>query len=261
MNTKNTHPKDPRPRTAALALAVCAALAAGFLAGCGRTLTGGEKTTEAPPAQETGLKLNLYQPHQAQAALWQALAADYKNLTGVNVAVITPKGGAPAAELKEALKGEKDRPAVFLFTNPREYKAWQDHAHDIAGSEAYQRLADKRLALTARGKTIGLPVGAEAFGIIYNKQILDGYFALEGKKSGLRGVADVKTYKELEALVKDIHDRKADLGIDGAFAAPALKEGEGTPWTTRLLSLPLGYEIGKQKLDVTGEDADKLELR
>ena len=262
MNKKSTHHKAPRLRTAVLALAVCAALITGFLAGCSKAgFPGKDETTLQPPAQETGLKLNLYQPHPAQAALWEAIAADYKNITGVSVAVITPKTGAPATELKEALKGEKDQPAIFLFTNPREYKAWQDHAHDISGNAAYQQLADKRLALTAQGKIIGLPVGVEAFGVIYNQKILEDYFALENKKSNLKSTADVKTYKELEALVKDIHDRKADLGIDGAFAAPALKEGEGAAWTTRLLSLPLGYELGTKKTDVTGEDVNEIALR
>ena len=248
-------------RTAALALGVCAALLLGFLAGCAKTPLGEKETTLKPPAEDTGLKLNLYQPHPAQAPLWQELAADYKNLTGVNVAVITPKSSAPATELKEALKGEKDRPAIFLFTNPREYKAWQDHAYDITNNMAYQRLTDSRLALKAGEKVIGLPVGVEAFGIVYNKKILEDYFALEGKKSGLKDIAEVKTYKELEALAKDIHERKADLGIEGAFAAPALKEGEGTAWTTRLLSVPLGYEIEKTKLDVTGENINEIALR
>ena len=260
---KNETRRRPRLRTALLALALCAALVAGFLAGCNRVnLPGGEKeTTAQPPAEETGLKLNIYQPHPAQEGLWQALAADYKNLTGVDVAVISPKSGAPATELKEALKGERDKPAIFLFTSPREYNAWQEHAHDITGNPAYQRLIDSRLALTAGEKVIALPVGVEAFGIIYNKQILDDYFALEGKKSGLKSIADVKSYKELEALAKDIHGRKADLGIDGAFAAPALQEGEGVAWTTRLLGVPLGYEIEKKKMDVTGEGVNEVALR
>jgi len=253
--------KNARLSKTLLALALCAALAAGFLAGCSKTPLGERETTVTPPAGETGLKLNLYQPHPAQAPLWQALAADYKSLTGVDVAVITPKGGAPATELKEALRGEKDKPAIFLFTNPREYKAWQDHAMDITGNPAYGHLIDKRLALTAQDKIIGLPVGVEAFGVIYNKKILEDYFALENKKSGLKGIADVKTYKELEALAKDLHSRKADLGIDGAFAAPALKEGEGAAWTTRLLGVPLGYEIENKKMDVTGEGVNEVALR
>jgi len=257
MNTKQTH-----GRKALLALALCAALAAGFFAGCNNRTPGGERaTTVQPPAEETGLKLNLYQPHPARQALWQALAADYRSLTGVNVAVITPRTGAPAAELKAALGGERDRPAIFLFTNPREYRAWQEHALDVTGTAAYRRLADKRLALAAGDKIVGLPLGVEAFGIICNKKILDSYFALEDKKSGLKRIEDVKTYKELEALAKDLHERKAELGIDGAFAAPALKEGEGAAWTTRLLGIPLGYELEAARTDVTGDRVGEIALR
>jgi len=249
-------------RTALFALALCTALATGFLAGCNATTPGGEReTTMQPPAEETGLKLNLYQPHPAREGLWQALAADYKHLTGVDVAVVSPRGGAPATELKEALRGEADRPAIFLFTNPREYKAWQEHAMDVTSNAAYQRLVDKRLALTAGDKVIGMPVGVEAFGIIYNKKILDEYFALEDKKSDLKSIADVKSAKELEALAKDIHERREDLGIEGAFAAPAFKEGESAVWSTRLLGLPLGYEIENKNIDVTGEGANEVTLR
>ena len=252
----------PRRRTALLALVLCTVLAAGVFTGCNMAAPGGEKeSTAQPPAEETGLKLNLYQPHPAQEALWQALAADYKHLTGVDVAVISPRSGAPATELQTALEGESDKPAIFLFTNPREYKVWQAHALELSGSAIYQRLIDKRLALSAQNKIVGIPLGIEAFGIIYNKKILENYFALENKKSGLKSIADVKTYKDLEALTKDIHERRSELGLEGAFASPALKEGEGAAWTTRLLSIPLGYEFGKMNIDVTSDDINEIALR
>lgn len=241
------HTAKTKSKRAFFALALCAALGIGFLAGCNKAnLPGGERTTAQPPAQETGLKLKLYQPHKAQAGLWQALAADYKALTGVNV---------------EVVDSQAETPAIFLFTGPREHKDWRGSAVDLSGNAAYGHLVDNRLALKAGEKVVGLPLGVEAFGIVYNKKILNDYFALEDKKSGLKSVADVKTYKELEALAKDLHERRAQLGIDGAFAAPALKEGESAAWTTRLLGVPLGYEIEKQKTDVTGEGVEKLELR
>ena len=257
MNTKESR---ARLRTISLALAVCAALILGFMAGCTRTLTGEDRTTERPPAEDTGLKLNLYQPHQARGSLWQELAADYKNLTGVNVAVTTPRGGAPATELKEALKGETDQPAIFLFTSPREYKAWQDNAHDLTGSAAYQRLADSRLALTAGDKIVGLPLGVEAYGIVCNTKLLGDYFALEGKKTDFNSINDIKDYKDLEALVKDLEANKPELGIDGVFAAPAYKEGESAAWGTRLMSVPVGYEIESKKIDVTGDKIGEITL-
>lgn len=258
----NEFKRSPRTRrTVLLALVLCAALIAGVLAACGTTDKENKDPSSAPPAETTGMKLNLYQPNPSQEALWQTLAADYKSLTGVEVAVISPKNNAPATELKEALTGEKDKPAIFLFTNPREYKAWQDHALDITNNKAYTHLIDSRLALTAQGKTIGLPLGVEAYGIVYNKKIMDAYFALENKETELKSIDDVTTHKELEALVKDMDKNKEALGITGVFASPALKEGESTNWTTRLLSVPLAYEINTNKVDITGDGINEIKLQ
>ncbi len=260
MKQKETKPRSLRKTL--LTLGLCAALIVGFIAGCTTPPEAAQdETTDLVPVQETGLKLNLYQPHPAQAALWQSLAADYKTLTGVDVNVISPKTGAPATELKEALTGEGDKPALFLFTNPREYKAWQDNAMNLGDGQVFQHLIDPRLALVANGKTVGLPLGIEAFGIIYNKTIMSNYFELENKATDYKSMDDIKTHKDLEALVKDLNNHKTELGIDGVFSAPALKAGEGAAWTTRLLSVPMGYEIEKEKIDVTGDKIDELSMR
>lgn len=253
MNSKNHHLRNW------MALGLCAALIGGFLAGCGPASPRERETTRTPPAGDTGLTLNLYQPHAGQTALWDSLAADYKALTGVTVAVRMPGGGNH--ELKEALDTDSGAPGVFFFTDPRQYEDFQNYAHNLSDTPAYQHLLDDRLALKAEDKVIGLPVGVEAYGILYNKKILDQYFALEDREADLDGIADVGTYTRLEALVKDLDARKNDLGLDGVFAAPALKEGESATWGTRLLSVPVGYELEKDRTDVTGEDARELRLR
>jgi len=247
-----------------LAIGLCAALAFGFLAACGNPASpnGERETTLTPPAEDTGIVLNLYQPHRNQAGLWEALAADYKNLTGVTVNVRAPAAGSAAAtELKEALEAEENAPGLFLFTNPREYKAWQESAADLSATNAYQQLADKRMALVVEEKVVGLPLGVEAFGIICNTKILDAYFALEDRDTDFDSIDDVNSHRELEALVKDLEANKAALGIDGVFAAPAFREGESTAWGTRLLSVPVGYEIKHRNIDITGDDANELSLR
>ena len=254
MNSKNHHFRIW------LALGLCAALTGGFFAACGTPASPGEKeTTLVTPAEDTGLTLHVYQPHANQAALWDSLAADYKAITGVTVAVRTPSGANH--ELKDALKAESNAPGIFLFTNPRDYGDFKDHAHNLSDTQAYQHLLDDRLALRAENQVIGLPVGVEAYGIIYNKKILNQYFTLDNRTSGLKSMEEVKTYKDLEDLVKDLEAHKTSLGLDGVFAAPALKEGESTSWGTRLLSVPVGYEIEKSKMDVTGEDIKELRLR
>jgi len=250
MNTKTKKIVAP-----ILALTLCAVLLCAVLAGC---KTAEEKREEGivPPVEDTGISLNLYQPNPSRAGLWQTLAADYKAITGVTVNVKSPEAGAALTELKEAFKNEEHTPGVFLFNHPREYRAWQDNAADITGTEAYRHLIDNRMALTAEGKVIGLPVGVEAFGIIYNKKILDQYFALEDKT--FASVNEITTYTELERFVKDLHNHKAALGIEGVFAAPAYKEGESGIWTTRLFSIPVGQELTARGQELTGEKLGDL---
>ena len=250
-------------RNALIALALVAALVCGFLTGCGTPASpGGDgETTRVPPAQDTGLTLNIFQPHQSRAALWEELAADYKALTGVTVAVRTSNTAKPATELKEAFKEDEGAPCLFFFTNPREHAAWKDNAADLIDTAAYQRLADRRLALTVNDQVVGLPLAVEAYGIIYNKKILNEYFNLSDKDTSFTGIADITSYKELDELVKDLAANKATLGLDGVFAAPAYKEGESAAWSTRLLSVPVGYEMEQRKLGATGEEINRLDLR
>jgi len=246
-------------RKVLIALGLCAALLIA-IAACGTPGSNGEATTH-PPAEDTGIVLNLFQPHHGQASLWQALAADYKNLTGVTLNVHTPAMGSDALEELKDFFDRDDAPGLFLFNNPRHYHEWREHAHDLSGIAAYGRLVDDRFVLRYDDKAVGLPLGLEAFGIIYNEDILNAYFALSDRGTDFESITQINTYRELEALVRDLHEHREELDIDGVFAAPGLREGEHTAWSTRLLSIPVGYEIKSQNHDVIGNDMDDLHLR
>ena len=241
------------------ALALCAVLLCGILAGC-RAVAGEKEKKEdertAHPVEDTGITLELYQPDSARAGLWQTLAADYKAISGVNVNVASPGTEAPHAELREALQEEKGGPAIFLFTHPREYRGWPDRAADVSGTQAYRQLIDSRMALTADGKPVALPVAVEAFGVIYNKKILDKYFALED--AAVASISEVNSSAQFDRLVKDMHEHKDALGITGVFAAPAYKEGESGVWTTRLFSIPMGQELAASRKELTAEKFEDL---
>jgi len=250
-------------RRTLVAFGLCAAVIVGFMAGCRNHENNGEGGTPThPPAEDTGIVLNLFQPHHGHTGLWQALAADYQNLTGVTVNVHSPTAGSEAlSELRDALEGDH-APGLFVFQNPREHRVWHEHAHDLSGTDAYQRLTDRNLALVAGEEEIvvGLPLGIEAFGIIYNSTVMDAYFALDERETDFDSIADVNTHAELAALVRDMHLHLEELGIDGVFAAPAFGEGESTAWGTRLLSIPVGHEIKTRNLDVTGDEINELNL-
>lgn len=254
--------KHRKHLTTALALALCAALVCGLLAACNTATPkkeGESSTSPVPGVVEGELTVRIRQPHAAQAALWQALAADYKSLTGVNIE-LTGAGGATLEGLKESLKGER-APGVILFANPSEHQAWKDNAEDLAGSGAYSRLLDPALALMAGGVPVAVPLGVHAFGIVYSKPILEAYFALADKGAAFTAIDEVTDFAQLEALVKDITLHKAELDIDGAFASPALKEGETATLSHRLLSLPLSYEFRAGNRELTGTAVNEIEFR
>ncbi|MDR2525932.1 MAG: extracellular solute-binding protein [Oscillospiraceae bacterium] len=251
--------------TTLVALSLCAALLGGLFAACDKTKKGGkagESTSQStvPIAAAGELTVRVYAPDTAQKALWQALAADYKAVTGVNLA-LTETPETPAVEhLKEAL-GRAEAPSVFLFTNPSEYAAWKDHAADLTNSEAFKRLLDPKLALTAEGKPVAVPLGVHAFGIIYNKKIMNAYFSLASKATSYTKPEEINDFSKLNALVKDMTENKKALGIDGVFAAPTLKEGEDSALSHRLLSLPLSYEFQTGKAEWTGAGVNKITFK
>ncbi len=247
------------------ALVLCASLLCGLLTACNGTNKGGgdltttDPSTLSPGAIEGELTVRVFQPHPAQAALWQALAADYKTLTGVNIAFSTTEDGT-LQTLKDALQGEQ-APGIILFTDPGEYAAWKDNAESLSEAEAYKRLLNQQLALKADGKPVAVPLGVYAFGVIYSKPVLNAYFALPEKATDFTKVGDITDFSKLESLVKDITKNKAALGIEGAIASPALKEGESAAMSHRLLSLPLSYEFRASNTELTGGAVNEINFR
>ncbi|MCL2531089.1 MAG: extracellular solute-binding protein [Oscillospiraceae bacterium] len=250
-----------------LALGLCAAIISGFFVACRHEPN---EPNEPPPAQDTGIVLNIFQPHAAHATMWDALAVEYRNATGVTLNVHRPAAGTVALEeLRDALEREENKPALFFFHNPREYHAWHEHAHNLSETTAYGHLIDRNLALrvlveddeNSHHNVVAIPLGVEAFGIIYNESIMTAYFALDDRSTEFNSVADITTHAELEALVRDMHAHREALDIDAVFAAPALREGESHMWGTRLMAIPHGQEINSRNMDVTGEHIDELHLR
>jgi len=250
-----------------LALGLCAAIIGALLAACRPTT---HEPNDTPPAQDTGIVLDIFQPHAAHATMWDALAVEYRNATGVTLNVHRPAAGRHALEeLKDALEREENVPALFFFHNPREYHAWHEHAHNLSETTAYGHLIDRNLALSvleengenSNHKVVAIPLGVEAFGIIYNETIMAAYFALDNRGTEFNSINDITTYRNLEELVRDMHEHREALGIEAVFAAPALREGESDVWGTRLMAIPHGQELNNRNIDVTGDEIDRLHLR
>ena len=208
-----------------LALALAATMLAGLATGCG-----------AKEDTESVYFLN-FKPEQAEQ--WEGIAEKYTEETGIEVKVKT----AAAGEYEKTLKSEiakKDAPTLFQINGPVGYQAWKDYTADLKDTELYSWLKDKNMAVTDGEGVYGIPYVVEGYGLIYNEEIMDKYFALEGAKA--TSMEEINNFDTFKAVVEDMQAKKADLGIEGVFASTSFAPGEDWRWQTHLMNLPIFYE-------------------
>jgi raffinose/stachyose/melibiose transport system substrate-binding protein len=171
--------------------------------------------------------------------VWEEIAAEYTQETGINVKVKT----AASNQYEQTLKSEiakTDAPTLFQINGPVGYQAWKDYCMDLSGSDIYNMLLDKNLAIKDGNGVYGIPYIEEGYGIIYNQKIMNKYFALTGAKA--KSMAEINNFATLKTVVEDMTARKSDLGIDGVFASTSFAPGEDWRWQTHLMNLPIYYE-------------------
>ncbi len=178
------------------------------------------------------------------ASIYNEIAKEYEKETGVKVKVVT----AAANTYEQTLKSEiakSNPPTIFQVNGPIGYESWKDYCANIEDSKLYSYLSDKSLAIKGDdGKGVyALAYVVEGYGIIYNEEITDKYFALKNRKSTLSSISEVKSFEELKTIVEDMTSKKKDLDIDGVFASTSLASGEDWRWQTHLLNVPLYYEF------------------
>lgn len=192
------------------------------------------------------------------AAAYNEIAAAYKNETGRSLRVVTAASGTYEQTLKSEI-GKTDAPVIFQINGPVGYAAWKDYCLDLKGTKLYEHLSDKSMAIRDGEGVYGIPYVVEGYGIIYNKRILDAYFALPNRATNFQSVDEVNSFIKLKALVEDMTAHKAELGIDGVFAVTSLQSGEDWRWQTHLANLPIYYEFLDKEVDL-GNKNDYKEI-
>ena len=188
---------------------------------------------------ENGVYLLNFKP-EAEEAL-KTIASAYKDKTGVEVKIVTAASGTYQQTLQTEV-AKSNPPTIFNINGPVGLATWKDYALDLSGTEFVKALTDTSMALTDEsGVAYGSPLGIEGYGLIYNAAILNKYFALEGAK--VTSVDEIKGFAKLKEVVEDMQARKADLGIEGAFACTSLASGEDWRWQTHLANYPVFYEF------------------
>ena len=188
---------------------------------------------------ENGVYLLNFKP-EAEEAL-KTIASAYKDKTGVEVKIVTAASGTYQQTLQTEV-AKSNPPTIFNINGPVGLATWKDYALDLSETEFVKALTDTSMALTDEdGVVYGSPLGIEGYGLIYNAAILNKYFALEGAKAA--SVDEIKDFAKLKEVVEDMQARKADLGIEGAFACTSLSSGEDWRWQTHLANYPVFYEF------------------
>ena len=184
------------------------------------------------------------------AEVYQRIVADYKRETGKSIRVVTAASGTYEQTLKSEIS-KKNAPTIFQFNGPIGYQAWKNYCADLQYTDIYKMLNDKDLAIKDESGVWGIPYVVEGYGIIYNKEITDKYFALSDRATSISSMEDIRSYDMLKMVVEDMTSRKSELGIDGVFASTSLQTGENWRWTTHLANIAMHQEFDDNGTNLT----------
>lgn len=193
------------------------------------------------------------------AAAYDEIAKVYKDEKGVELKVVTAASGTYEQTLKSEM-AKSTAPTIFQVNGPKGYANWKSYCKDLKDTALYNALTDKKLAITEGDGVYGIPYVVEGYGIIYNAEIVDKYFALDNKKVKFNSVDGIKSFDNLKAVVEDMTANKEKLGIDGVFASTSLKNGEDWRWQTHLANIPMHYEFEKNKLNISTDDLSEIKF-
>lgn len=187
--------------------------------------------------QGQGLLLN-FKPEAADQ--WAALAKEYTKEKGVDVKVQTAASGTYEQTLKSEI-AKTEAPTLFQVNGPVGYQNWKKYTADMSNTDVYKELTNQDVALKDGDKVVGVPYVMETYGLIYNKDILNKYFALDGAKA--TSMDEIDNFDTLKAVADDMQSRKDELGIKGAFTSAGFDSSSDWRFKTHLANLPLYYEF------------------
>ena len=206
-------------------MAAVAAMSLGALAACGSSTSGDD-------AKGKVYYLN-FKPEAADQ--WTALAKEYTKEKGVEVKVQTAASGTYEQTLKSEI-AKTEAPTLFQVNGPVGYQNWKKYTADMSNTDVYKELANQDVALKDGDKVVGVPYVMETYGLIYNKDILNKYFALDGAKA--TSMDEIDNFDTLKAVADDMQARKDELGIKGAFTSAGFDSSSDWRFKTHLANLP-----------------------
>jgi raffinose/stachyose/melibiose transport system substrate-binding protein len=220
-----------RTLKSALALIAVGAMSLGTLSACG------SDSGSADSSKGKVYYLN-FKPEAADA--WKAIAKEYTKETGVQVDVETAASGSYEQQLKSEMS-KSEAPTLFQVNGPVGLASWKDYTEDLSNTDIYKELNNQDVALKDGDKVAGVPYVMETYGIIYNKSILNKYFALSD--AAVKSVDEINSFDKLKAVADGLQQHKSELGLDGAFTSAGFDSSSDWRYKTHLANLPLYYEL------------------
>ena len=178
-----------------------------------------------------------FKPEQAEQ--WEALAKVYTEQTGVPVTVVTAASGTYEDTLRSEIE-KPEAPTLFQVNGPVGLKTWSDYCLDLSDTEVYKELKSDDFALKQDGQVLGLAYVIETYGLIYNKDLLAKYCALDN--AVIKDASEINSFATLKAVADDIQARKDELGVLGAFTSAGMDSSSDWRFKTHLANLPIYYE-------------------
>ena len=221
-----------------MAMTMATLLVFGSLVSCGKS----EESGDAGKGEGEATEIYFLNFKPEIAEIYEDIAADYEEETGVVVKVQTAAAGTYEQQLKSEI-AKKDAPTIFQINGPVGYQSWKDYCLDLSDTELYGHLLEKGMAVTDGDGVYGIPYAVEGYGIIYNDAIMQKYFALDGAKA--KSMDEINSYAKLKEVSEDMQAKKDELGITGVFASTSMKSGEQWRWQTHLANLPLYGEFAE----------------
>ncbi len=216
------------------------------LCACGGKTQNENTTTENTPVsdnsntKDTEIYFLNFKPEVAD--IYKQIAKDYEAETGVKVKVVTAASDTYEQTLASEI-AKSSPPTIFQINGPIGYEGWKNYCADLSDTKLYSILSDKSLAISNENGVYGIPYAIEGYGIIYNDEITNKYFALPNKATDFDDMDDIDSFEDFKALVEDMQKNKDELGIKGVFASTSFSSGNQWRWNTHLLNIPFHFEM------------------
>ena len=94
---------------------------------------------------------------------------------------------------------------------------------------------------------LGMAYVIETYGIIYNKALLNDYFALPDAE--ITSIDELNNFDALKKVADGIQAHKDDLGVEGAFTSAGFDASSDWRFKTHLANLPVYYEYKADGVD------------